>query len=367
MRHLNEALNINDPKQVADRIAILRRISIESAGVGEREQAKKLLDKLISSAKAAGTYREPSASQPKSSYSSYSNSSYSRADADDRARALDIARKAFAEASNYVKMQKDLRLLQKWFKNTNPYLPSIIQELALEYFMKMIKEHQRKVEERAKANRKDPEDKISKSWERFDPPPHARTEFGGRSGRDGRFRVTKIEISADRARQLGIPIEPSGFGRNAFFRKESVPDGIMVYQTDRNGDRILLSVRHLNINLTPAIEERDINDFENFLNEKPSAKPEDLNKFRVVFVGHYKDETSDKVWGWGVKGDTIYQFWGRRGGTPSLKTFPKSESNLNEINRLAKAKESKGYRKQPSASFEEWLKKVLQTNPKYAT
>lgn len=69
---LTEALDINDPKQVADRIEVYRRIAKESNGPGERAAAENLLNKLIIAAKAAGTYREPSAkpsySKPKPGY-----------------------------------------------------------------------------------------------------------------------------------------------------------------------------------------------------------------------------------------------------------------------------------------------------------
>lgn len=75
---LTEALDINDPKQVADRIEVYRRIARESDGPGERATAENLLNKLIIAAKAAGTYREPGAKpnydKPKPDYKkSYSS------------------------------------------------------------------------------------------------------------------------------------------------------------------------------------------------------------------------------------------------------------------------------------------------------
>lgn len=79
---LTEAFDINDPKQVADRIEVYRRISKESNGPGERATAENLLNKLIIAAKAAGTYREPKAKptydKPKSDsyYWGYANSKY---------------------------------------------------------------------------------------------------------------------------------------------------------------------------------------------------------------------------------------------------------------------------------------------------
>lgn len=88
--------------------------------------------------------------------------------------------------------------------------------------------------------------------------------------------------------------------------------------------------------------------------------------FKIYFVGHYQDNTSDKIWGWGVKGNTIYQFWGRRGGSPSLKTLAKTDANMQALNKLAKQKEAKGYTKQTSASFEEMIRKVLRTDPKFS-
>lgn len=61
---LTEALDINDPKQVAERIKLYQRIERESNGIGEREQARNLLNKLIIAAKAAGTYRDPATEKP---------------------------------------------------------------------------------------------------------------------------------------------------------------------------------------------------------------------------------------------------------------------------------------------------------------
>lgn len=79
---LTEALNINDPKQVADRIEVYRRIAKESNGPGERAAAENLLNKLIIAAKAAGTYREPGAKpsydKPKPNYNKSYNYNYSK-------------------------------------------------------------------------------------------------------------------------------------------------------------------------------------------------------------------------------------------------------------------------------------------------
>lgn len=105
---------------------------------------------------------------------------------------------------------------------------------------------------------------------------------------------------------------------------------------------------------------------------KPEPKPKSnsssqptAGQFKVVFVGHYTMGTSDKIWGWGVKNDTIYQFWGRYGGTPQLKTLPATSENLAKLNKLSKNKETKGYEKSTVANFDTWLLKVLNTHPKF--
>lgn len=87
--------------------------------------------------------------------------------------------------------------------------------------------------------------------------------------------------------------------------------------------------------------------------------------FKVIFVGHYQDEKSDKVWGWGVKDETIYQFWGRRGKTPSLKTLPDTPANRTKLKKTAQQKENKGYEKQTSQDYLDWLQKVLDTEPRF--
>lgn len=86
--------------------------------------------------------------------------------------------------------------------------------------------------------------------------------------------------------------------------------------------------------------------------------------FQVVFFGHYYDPMagkrgSDKVWGWGVQGDYIFQFWGPNGKTPGVKRLPNTSENRQKLNNLAIRKERKGYNKINASDHVSWLKRVL--------
>ena len=95
------------------------------------------------------------------------------------------------------------------------------------------------------------------------------------------------------------------------------------------------------------------------------------DKFQVVFCGRFVDPLkgkrgSDKVWGWGVKGDKIYQFWGPTGKTPQVKTIPNTDFNRDAVNRKAMDKQAKGYRKMSAADSAEWIRQVLYRTPKFS-
>lgn len=107
--------------------------------------------------------------------------------------------------------------------------------------------------------------------------------------------------------------------------------------------------------------------------EEPKAsagKASSDGAFQVVFFGHFYDpyagkRGSDKVWGWGVKGEFIYQFWGPNGKTPQVKRLPNTPVNRAKLDKLAGQKAAKGYDKISSANHVNWLKSVLERNPKY--
>jgi len=112
--------------------------------------------------------------------------------------------------------------------------------------------------------------------------------------------------------------------------------------------------------------------------EEPQAKPEPKRagvpagpgSFKVVFFGHFFDPMagergSDKVWGWGVKGDNIYQFWGKNGGVPQVKHLANTPGNRAALDTLAGKKERKGYNKIAAANHVEWLESVLRKSPKF--
>lgn len=90
-----------------------------------------------------------------------------------------------------------------------------------------------------------------------------------------------------------------------------------------------------------------------------------VGAFQVVFFGHYQDEKSDKVWGWGVKDNYIFQFWGANGKTPGVKRLPNTPENRQKLNKLAKTKQRKGYEPINASDHKSWLKRVLATKPRF--
>lgn len=110
--------------------------------------------------------------------------------------------------------------------------------------------------------------------------------------------------------------------------------------------------------------------------EQPKAKARatgsgvSTGAFQVVFFGHFYDPMagkrgSDKVWGWGVYGNYIFQFWGPNGKTPGVKRLPNTSENRQKLNALAAKKERKGYNKINASDHVAWLKRVLDTQPRF--
>lgn len=106
--------------------------------------------------------------------------------------------------------------------------------------------------------------------------------------------------------------------------------------------------------------------FQDGFGAKQSSDSTGTGPFKVYFVGHFQDATSDKVWGWGTKGDKLYQFWGRRNGSPQTKVLPNTPANEAALRKLAKQKAAKGYEQKSASEFENWLKTVLKTDPKFS-
>lgn len=104
--------------------------------------------------------------------------------------------------------------------------------------------------------------------------------------------------------------------------------------------------------------------------EKKAQQELPDDAFQVVFFGHFYDPLagkrgSDKVWGWGVKGDIIFQFWGANGKTPAVKHLSRTRQNLNKLQRLAQSKERKGYSQIRAADHVDWLRRVLEQSPRF--
>lgn len=72
-----------------------------------------------------------------------------------------------------------------------------------------------------------------------------------------------------------------------------------------------------------------------------------MSNWQIEFFGWYKDEASDKIWGYvSIGGDkTLYNFWGRRGKKMTFKLYdkPKYSWQRGTLRRLAQSKLSKGY------------------------
>ena len=101
---------------------------------------------------------------------------------------------------------------------------------------------------------------------------------------------------------------------------------------------------------------------------KPTGTDVSTNAFQVVFFGHEYDQSAgkntDKVWGWGVYGDFIFQFWGRNGAKPGVKRMPNNDVNRQKLKALA-AKKARRYKKINASDHVEWLKRVLDTQPRF--
>jgi len=103
--------------------------------------------------------------------------------------------------------------------------------------------------------------------------------------------------------------------------------------------------------------------------EKPKSISPSSGQFQVVFIGRQVDPDAgergtNKVWGWGVKGDSIYQFWGRYKQTPQVKKMPNTSANRMKTEELAK-KKAKKYTKVSASEHIDWLNDVLKKNPKF--
>ncbi len=300
---LFEGPDLNDAAQVRDRINLYQKIIDQSHHKGEQENAQRMMDKLKAAAKAAGTDWERS-----SGGTTGHKSTYDTWEAKQRA-------------------------------------------------------------ERAKARqaRQDAEDR---QWQ------------GSRRTRENPNHDPKWEMRDKFASNLRMPIadviEVQEYGNIwvAYFRNVDNPKTFDVAEWNYATKDWLTKHPFPNYTSQPeakvafekaAAKRKKFQDgFDKASDKTKASTGASTGAFKIVFVGHYQDDKSDKIWGWGVKGETIYQFWGGRGHKLSVKTLQNSNTNLNALSKLQQSKEAKGYRKQPAANFEEYIRNVLKTEPKFS-
>lgn len=63
-------------------------------------------------------------------------------------------------------------------------------------------------------------------------------------------------------------------------------------------------------------------------------------------IAHFREGTSDKIWGYALVNTQVFTFWGKRGGTLSFQNVPGMNQHQAEMKALDKfrTKTAKGYR-----------------------
>jgi hypothetical protein len=60
----------------------------------------------------------------------------------------------------------------------------------------------------------------------------------------------------------------------------------------------------------------------------------------MISVYHYKQDGSDKIWGWSKTDEGALSFWGRTKGTLAFKAY----GSVYEVTKVERTKRDKGYR-----------------------
>ena len=326
---LTEAIDINDPRQVNDRINLYQKIIDQSHFDGEKKNAKTLMDRLINQAKAAGTYK-PSASSTSSGERTSTKSSNSSADVNAQAKrkAESLLKYAIERESSILK-ETSREELKRYFNSFYSLGNVGVNAKGAEMFADLVLARQTK--ENPKTSLKTALSKLANIPE---------------------SEIIRVEKVGNVIFTIMLNMENTGY----IFAKWVGKDFQRPFE--HTGSKAECEAKF------EEAKKKAQKTQDGF--EKGSEKTNNAGAFKIVFVGHFQDDTSDKIWGWGVKGDTIYQFWGRRGGSPSLKVLEKNDANLAAIDKLAKSKEAKGYRKTSASTFEEMIRKVLDTDPKFS-
>lgn len=81
-----------------------------------------------------------------------------------------------------------------------------------------------------------------------------------------------------------------------------------------------------------------------------------MSNYTINFFGHNNEPGHDKVWGYITVGDgssaKLYNFWGARGRKIAFKEYPQGWDSLNELRKLARKKEDRGYRSIPVSQID---------------
>lgn len=66
---------------------------------------------------------------------------------------------------------------------------------------------------------------------------------------------------------------------------------------------------------------------------------------KIEFIGHYKEGSHDKIWGYlNESDDSFLSFWGRSNGTMSFKRHSEKYYDRYQLVKKSEEKERKGYR-----------------------
>lgn len=105
--------------------------------------------------------------------------------------------------------------------------------------------------------------------------------------------------------------------------------------------------------------------------QKPSSKQQAAtsayqqaqgNQFEMKFLGYdpkNKKQEPNNVWGWGILGNNIYQFWGPVDQMPQVKKMDDIPFNRRALLKKQKEKLTQGYKKISGQKSIQWVKRIL--------
>ena len=86
------------------------------------------------------------------------------------------------------------------------------------------------------------------------------------------------------------------------------------------------------------------------------------NQFKMMFLGYdpkNKKQEPNNIWGWGILGDNIYQFWGTVDQMPQVKKMDDMPFNRRALLKKQEEKLTQGYKKISGQKSIKWVKRIL--------